>query len=173
MSTSFYDLSVGSFLQTVSGMQRVLSKGAAFAKDNDIDPDTFVGLKIHDTMLPLLFQVACVPMHSVAAIEAIKAGVFSPPKKMQPGDYQGLVDMVDEARSQLTAYSEDEINALAGKAVTFKMDSMEIPFTAENFVMSFSLPNLNFHAATAYDLLRAQGVALEKIDFLGKMRVGI
>ena len=173
MSTSFYDLSVGSFLQTVSGMQRVLAKGAEFAKDNNIDPDTFVNLKIHDSMLPMLFQVACVPMHSVAALEAIKGGVFTPPKKMEPSDYQGLIDMVDKAHTQLSAYSEDEVNALAGKPVMFKMDSMEIPFTAENFVMSFSLPNLNFHAATAYDLLRAQGVALEKIDFLGKMRIGI
>ena len=172
MSTSFYDLSIGSFLQTVSGMKRVLNKGAEFAKDNGIDPDSFVGLKIHDTMLPMLFQVVCIPMHSTKAIEGIQAGVFTPPKTVEPTDYQGLINIVLDTEEKLKGYSKEEINGLAGKPINFKMDALEIPFTAENFVMSFSLPNLNFHATTAYDLLRAQGVPLEKADFLGKMRIG-
>jgi len=36
--------------------------------------------------------------------------------------------------------------------------------------MSFSLPNFYFHATTAYDILRMQGVPLGKRDFLGQMR---
>ena len=40
-------------------------------------------------------------------------------------------------------------------------------FTADEFVLSFSLPNLHFHAATAYDILRLKGVPLQKLDFLG------
>ena len=53
------------------------------------------------------------------------------------------------------------------------MGEMEIPFTAENFVMSFSLPNLYFHAATLYDMLRIQGVPIGKTDFLGPMAMGL
>ena len=173
MSTSFYDLSVGSFLQTVSGMKRVLKKGQEFAKDNNIDPDTFVGLKIHDTMLPMLFQIVCIPMHSTEAIKGIKEGVFTPPKSITPTNFEGLLEIVEQTQKELLELDKDEVNALAGKAMKFKMDEMEIPFTAENFVMSFSLPNLNFHATTAYDLLRAQGVPLEKADYLGKMRIGV
>jgi hypothetical protein len=48
---------------------------------------------------------------------------------------------------------------------------MKIPFTAEGFLLSFSLPNFYFHATTAYDILRHKGVALGKRDFLGKMRL--
>jgi len=173
MSTSFYDLSVGSFLQTVSGMKRVLNKGAEFAAQNDIDPNSFVGLKIHDSMLPMLFQVVCIPMHSTKAIEGIKEGAFTPPKSIDPTDYQGLIDIVVSTEETLKAYTPEEINGLAGKSMVFKMENLELPFTAENFVMSFSLPNLNFHATTAYDLLRAQGVPLEKADYLGKMRIGV
>jgi len=48
----------------------------------------------------------------------------------------------------------------------------EIPFTAENFALSFSLPNFYFHTTTAYDILRMKGVPLGKRDFMGKMKVG-
>jgi len=37
--------------------------------------------------------------------------------------------------------------------------------------MSFSQPNFYFHAATAYDIARAKGVAIGKRDFLGRMRI--
>jgi hypothetical protein len=42
---------------------------------------------------------------------------------------------------------------------------------AEGFLMSFSLPNLHFHATTTYDILRARGVPLGKRDYLGQMRL--
>jgi hypothetical protein len=45
-----------------------------------------------------------------------------------------------------------------------------VDFTAENFLLSFSLPNFYFHATTAYDILRWKGVKLGKTDFLGAMR---
>jgi uncharacterized protein len=46
-----------------------------------------------------------------------------------------------------------------------------MPFTAEGFLMSFSLPNFYFHATTAYDILRSKGVPLGKRDYMGQMRM--
>ncbi len=48
---------------------------------------------------------------------------------------------------------------------------MKLPFKAEGFLLSFSLPNFHFHATTAYDILRMKGVPLGKRDYLGKMRI--
>jgi hypothetical protein len=36
--------------------------------------------------------------------------------------------------------------------------------------MSFTMPNFYFHAATAYDILRAQGMPLGKRDYMGRPR---
>jgi len=44
-------------------------------------------------------------------------------------------------------------------------------FTAEGFLMSFSLPNFFFHATTAYDILRNKGAPLGKRDFMGRMKL--
>ena len=65
----------------------------------------------------------------------------------------------------------DEVNALQGKDMAFQMRDFRIPFLAETFILSFSLPNFYFHAATTYDLLRMKGVPLGKRDFLGQMRI--
>jgi hypothetical protein len=53
----------------------------------------------------------------------------------------------------------------------FEIRGTRIPFTAEGFVTSFSLPNFYFHATTAYDILRSRGAPLGKRDFLGRMRL--
>ena len=37
--------------------------------------------------------------------------------------------------------------------------------------MSFSLPNFYFHATTAYDILRTNGVPLGKRDFMGRLKM--
>ena len=71
---------------------------------------------------------------------------------------------------QIEIMTKDEINALSGKAMLFKMGDFELPFTAEDFVQSFSLPNFYFHVTTAYDILRMKGAPLGKLDFLGKIR---
>jgi len=46
-----------------------------------------------------------------------------------------------------------------------------MPFTAENFLLSFAQPNFYFHATTAYDLLREHGLPIGKRDFLGMPRM--
>jgi hypothetical protein len=173
MSNSLYDISVGSYLQALSGMAIVLDKGAAFAAENEIDADTFVGAKLHDDMLPFLFQVNCVRQHSVDALESLKSGESIPPKTTEKRDYKGLQKMVADTIDELKAVSADDVNSAQGKTVVFKFGGHEMPFTAENFILSFSLPNLYFHTTTAYDILRMKGVPLGKGNFLGKMRLGV
>lgn len=173
MSVSLYDLSVGTFSQTVSGAIRVLDKGRKYAEDNDFDPDTFVGMRVHDDMLPFLFQVNCIKMHSVGCLNALRAGEMSPPKSTTQRNYQELQQMLADIQAELASVSADEINGFADSQVIFKFGGQEIPFTAANYIQSFAIPNLQFHAATTYDILRAEGVPLGKADFLGQMRVGV
>ena len=60
---------------------------------------------------------------------------------------------------------------MVGRDVSFKVGDRALPFTAEGFLMSFSLPNFFFHATTAYDILRHRGVPLGKRDFMGRLKL--
>jgi uncharacterized protein len=89
-----------------------------------------------------------------------------------PGiDYAGLQAQVKDARDELAALTPDAVNSLVGRDVTFKLGDRALPFTAEGFLMSFSLPNFFFHATTAYDILRNKGVPLGKRDFIGRLKL--
>ncbi len=171
MAVSLYDLSVASFLQALGGVSTFLERGATHCSANAIDLDSVVETSLHPDMLPFRFQVVAVAHHSLGAIEGVKKGVFSPPGKLEPLNYQGLQKVIGEAREGLQKLTPAEVNALEGKDVVFQMRDFKIPFTAETFLMSFSLPNLHFHATTAYDILRVKGVPLGKRDYLGPMRM--
>ncbi len=173
MTISLYDISVSNYLQLLGSMDKVLDKGAAFAADNNLDLATIVDTRLRPDMLDFRFQITSVFHHSLGAINGIKNGVFGPPPSFPELDYRGLQALLADAASQLQLATQDDINALEGKAMVFKLQQLEIPFSAENFVLSFSLPNFYFHATTAYDILRIAGVPLGKRDFLGNMRMGV
>lgn len=171
MAVSLYDVSVACFKQSLSGVAGFLEKGRAHCEATGANPDDLVSFKLAPDMLPFSFQVVSVAHHSIGAIEGVKAGVFSPGGPAPEPGYAGLQKLIADAQTALAALSPDEVNALEGKDMVFKMGEMQMPFTAEGFLLSFSLPNLHFHAATAYDILRLKGTPLGKRDFLGQLRM--
>ena len=173
MATSLYDMSVASYLQMLGGVSGFLEKGAQYAGESGLDLEEIVETRLRPDMLPFRFQVVSVAHHSLGAVKGMQAGLFQPPPSQPDLDYAGLQSLVSDAARELEGFSREEIDALSGRGVLFKVSSMEIPFTAENFVLSFSLPNFYFHATTAYDILRSKGVPLGKRDFLGAMKMGV
>jgi hypothetical protein len=171
VAISLYDLTVASYLQTLGGVSGFLERGVAHCQDNNIDPESIVETRLWDDMLPFRFQIISVAHHSRGAIEGAKKGAFGPPSESRPLNYAQLQELVADAAAALKALSPADVNALEGNEVTFQMRDFRIPFTAENFLMSFSMPNFYFHAATAYDILRSKGVPLGKRDFMGAMRM--
>ena len=122
-------------------------------------------------MLPLRFQLQSVAHHSLGAIEGVKKGLFQPPTQAPAHDYRALQKIVGDAQDALQKLTPAEVNALEGRDVVFQLRDFKMPFTAEGFLLSFSLPNFYFHAATAYDILRMKGVPIGKRDYMGQMRL--
>ena len=60
---------------------------------------------------------------------------------------------------------------MADKDMAFQFADNRLPFTVQDFLLSFSNPNVFFHAATAYDILRMRGMPLGKRDFMGRLRM--
>lgn len=171
MAISLYDMSVASYLQTVTAVAGYLDKALVFCRDKGIDTNEIVESRLFADMLPLRFQIVSVAHHSLGAIEGLKKGVFAPPSQTGPLNYPDLQKLIADTVRGLQRFSPDEVNALEGREVVFQFRDRQVPFTAETFVLSFSLPNFYFHATTAYDILRTKGVPLGKRDFLGQLRI--
>lgn len=171
MAISLYDISVASYIQVLRGVIGFVEKGRIYCQDNNIDLDQVVETRLYPDMLPFRFQLVSVAHHSLGAIKAIENGVFQPPGGAGELNYPDLQSLVSEAQAELELVNPESVNAWEGKEVVFQIGDRKIPFTAENFVLSFSHSNLYFHATTAYDMLRMKGVPLGKRDFMGPLRI--
>lgn len=172
MAISLYDVSVASFLQVLGGVQGFLEKGAAHFRETGQDTQAILDTRLHDDMLPLRFQLVSVAHHSQGAMAGAKSGVFTPPGAIDTDmDYAGFQGVIANARAALQVLTRAEVEALEGGDVLFRLGPRELPFTVPDFLLSFSTPNLHFHATTAYDILRQAGVPLGKRDYLGQMRL--
>ena len=170
MNTSLYDVTVKTYLQVLGGLANVLEKGAAHAAGNDIDLGELINYRLQEDMLPFKFQVIATCHQGLGCIRGVQAGLFEPPPTIPGIDYAGLQTLVADTITELKSLTEDEVNSLGDKDLTFKMGEMELPFQGEDFLLSFSLPNFYFHATTTYDMLRIKGTQLGKMDFLGAVR---
>ncbi|HLZ75300.1 DUF1993 domain-containing protein [Phenylobacterium sp.] len=171
MASSFYDISVASFLQTVTAVGGFLNRTVQYCAQAGRNPDDFVGARLYEDMAPFHFQVEALSHHAVYGIEAARTGVFDPPGLIGAQPFAGLQAMVAQAEAALRAYVPDEVNGWAGRDLDLQIGPRRLAFTSETLILSFSVPNFHFHATTAYAILRSNGVPLGKRDYEGQLRV--
>jgi len=170
MATSLYDLSVPTFLQTVTAVAGFLDRAAAHCAQTGADPDDFVEARLFADMAPFHFQIEAAWHHAVWGVEALRTGAFTPPALVGPVPFAALRAIIAEGQAALAAFDRDEIDGCAGKELDLQIGPRRLAFMAETFILSFSLPNFHFHAVTAYDILRSRGVPIGKRDYEGRLR---
>ena len=171
MAIKLSDVSLGTYKQLVAASLLIIKKAENYFTEQDINLNELSKMRLIEDMAPLTFQVFSIVHHSVGAIEALKSGKFGPPNMPENLSFQDLVSMLEDANSSLNEITEEDINSLAGGEVIFKMGQIEWPFTSEDFILSFSLPNFYFHVTTMYDMFRIKGLNIGKLDFAGAIRI--
>jgi hypothetical protein len=170
MTMSPYDLSVPTFLQTIDAVAGFLTRAVEHCAEAGSDPEDFVNARLFPDMAPFHFQVEALSHHAAWGVEALTTGIFAPPPLVGSMPFADLQAMVAQAGSKLRAFTRDEIDACAGKELDLQIGPRRLAFAAETFILSFSLPNFHFHAVTAYDILRTNGVPIGKRDYEGRLR---
>ena len=171
MPFSLYDATVANFQQGLAALDAILARAPAHFEPQGKPLADIVAARLAPDMLPFSFQVVSAAHHSFGALNGAREGLFKPPSRSEGLDFAGLQALVAQARQGLGALTRDDVNALVGRDMVFELGDRRLPFVAEDFLLSFSLPNFYFHATTAYDLLRLHGMPLGKRDFLGRLRL--
>ena len=78
-----------------------------------------------------------------------------------------LAARVENTITWLNAIKPEQVDGTEGKSVTVKMGDRETNFTGLDLLLKRSLPNFYFHATTAYDILRHNGLEIGKRNFMG------
>lgn len=171
MAITLYDASAALFIQTLGAMEGFLGFSLKHFEKNNVNTAEVIETRLFSDMLPFRYQVQAAIGHSLGAIEGAQGGEFKPPYGNPKSDYAALQKEVADAIAKLKSFTPSDVNALEGKDVVFNLGERTLPFTGENFLLTFSLPNFHFHATTAYDILRSKGVPLGKRNYLGAIKM--
>jgi hypothetical protein len=171
MAFSLHAATIPSNLQILGAVAGLVDKAEAHCTETGMAPEELLQARLAEDMLPFAYQVKSTVVHSLGAIEGVRAGVFSPDRSAFPLDFAGLRAAVTKGRDALAAIEPAEVDGFIGRDMRFSMGDMHMDFRAEDFLLSFSQPNFYFHATTAYDILRWKGVGLGKRDFIGQPRL--
>ncbi|MEM9925515.1 MAG: DUF1993 domain-containing protein [Cyanobacteria bacterium P01_D01_bin.50] len=166
MTISMYQACVPPLVRSLTNLAAILEKGAAHAEAKNIDPSVLIGTRLYPDMFPLSKQVQIAS--DVARRGAARlAGLEAPKIEDNETTFPELIARLQETTSYLETLTPDMIDGSEEKSISLPVGEQTMTFKGMPYLLYFILPNVYFHVATAYDILRHCGVELGKIDFLG------
>ena len=172
MPLTLYDAFVPNCQQVLGAMQGLIDKGEAHVKENGLDDSELIDAKLADDMWPLPWHARSCWVHSAYVISLLPTGEFSPDFTEIADSWDGMRNQISAAQEALEKVTPDELETVENETIGFVLGGKRLmEFTGANFLMSFSQPNLYFHATTFYDILRMKGVSVGKRDYLGVPRM--
>ena len=167
MTISMYQTSVANFIRVLNNLSAVLAKGAAYAEAKKIDPTVLLGSRLYPDMFPLTRQVQ-IASDGAKGCAARLAGVEPPSYEDNESSFAELEARIRKTIDYLKSFKPEQIDGSEARAISLQMRVGVMNFEGLPYLLNFVLPNLYFHASTAYNILRHNGVELGKMDFLGK-----
>ncbi|KAL4939176.1 hypothetical protein BDV06DRAFT_199343 [Aspergillus oleicola] len=166
MSSPMHTYTISLFTEGLRSLQHTLKKAEEHAKANNVPADDLVNATLITDMKPLSFQVF------IAANTALKAAYRStmrdpPSQEDTDKSFSDFYKRLDETITELETVKPEAIAEHEGKTFQAPLGPKEFEFTGESYAVAFAIPNFFFHLVTAYDILRAKGIPLGKIDYLG------
>ena len=167
MTLSMYQASVPVFVRALANLSNVLKKGAAHAQAKKAEPDGLLQQRLIFDMLPLIkqVQIACdMAARGAARLAGVEPQSFPDNEKT----FAEALDRIERAITYVKTFKPEQIDGSEARNIHLKMRNGEMDFTGIEYLLGFTLPNLYFHCATAYDILRVAGTDIGKTDFIGE-----
>jgi hypothetical protein len=155
--------------QSLKSIEAWLDKAEQFAAAKKFDVGVLLNGRLAPDMKPLTYQVqsACDYVKAAAAWLSGK----TPPK------HEDNEQTVEELRARIrktVAFAESVAEAkykgAEGRKVSFSWAPGKV-IGGEDYLLQMTVPNVYFHIAMAYAVLRQGGVDVGKMDFLGPINL--
>jgi uncharacterized protein len=154
------------FVHSLKALSAILEKADAHAVAKNIKPDVLPQARLIADMFPLWRQVTIACDHAKGA-PARLAGQDVPSFPDTETTIAELQERIAKTIAFIETIPASAFEGAEARTITVKAGPRELTFPALNYLNSFALPNFYFHMATCYNILRANGVPVGKVDFLG------
>ena len=166
MAISMFQVSIPRFIHTLGSLSNILDKAQAYAEAKKVDPATLPNARLFPDMLPLTSQVQ-IACDSAKGAACRLSGVTNPAFEDNEKTLPELKARVQKTIDFLKTFKAEQIDGTEDKELIVKVAGNDTKFAGMQFLLGRSLPNFYFHVATAYNILRHNGVEVGKRDYLG------
>lgn len=161
MTFGIYDASAPVFVSSLKNMRAWLDKAASEGA-----ADELMEARLAEDMRPLPAQYQMASDTAKNAIARL-AGVEAPVMPDTESNFAELQQRCDKTIAFIESVDRETLNGSEEREVLLKFpNGVGYRWAGADYLRQFALPNFYFHVTAAYAILRANGVALGKPDYL-------
>jgi uncharacterized protein len=153
-------------MQAVKNVEAWLDKAEQHAAEKHFDLGVLMTGRLAPDMKPFIYQVQSASDYLKAAAAWLSG--------QKPPKHEDIEQTVDEVRARIRktiVFVESVTEAQYAGAVEQRVSLSFAPagkvLVGPNYLLQMTIPNVYFHLAMAYAILRHNGVDVGKMDFLG------
>lgn len=167
MAVSMYQISVPVFTRMLNNLVAIIEKAAAHCEENKIDPAALINYRLYPDMFTFAKQIQ-IATDAARNGTGYLAGETPPKFENVDQSFAELIERVNKTIEYVNGFTPEQIDGTEEKEVKLTRGETTLTFKGQDYLLNRVLPNFYFHITTAYDILRHNGVALGKKDYLGR-----
>jgi hypothetical protein len=166
MTFSMYSASAPVFKQILNSLSVIVDKAASHADAKKIEPAALLQARLFPDMFPLIRQVQIACDFAKGAAARL-GGVDVPKYEDDEVSFADLKARIEKTLAFIASVPQDGIEASSNRDITTGSGDKAKQWKGQTYLLHYALPHFYFHATTAYDILRHNGVDIGKRDFIG------
>ncbi|MFL6707461.1 MAG: DUF1993 family protein [Massilia sp.] len=166
MTFSMYSASAPVFKQILTSLSAIIDKAEAHATAKKIEPAALLQARLYPDMFPFIRQVQIACDFAKGAAARL-GGVDVPKYEDTETSFADIQARIAKTLAFIESVPQDGIEASAGRDITTGSGEKMKQWKGQTYLVHYTLPHFFFHATTAYDILRHNGVEVGKKDFVG------
>ena len=168
MQISMYRASVPVFNRALHNLVAILKKAEANATERKIDPAVLLNYRLAPDMFALTRQVQIATDMAKGCVSRL-AGVEIPAYEDKEATFGELVARVEKCIAYLESFRPEQIDGTEDKTIVLKRPTGDVSYPGLQYLLEYVTPNVYFHCAATYSILRHCGVGIGKKDFIGAL----
>jgi hypothetical protein len=167
MKLDMYEATVPPCARALTNLSNILEKAEAYSAARKIQPEVLLNTRLFPDMLPLTMQILIagdIARGGAARLAAAEVPAFESGK----ATFGDLIDGLKRSISYLETLQPGQFEGAEDRIVNWQTRSSTKSMQGMAYLLTHVLPNVHFHVATAYGILRQSGLDIGKQDYLGK-----
>lgn len=166
MSITLSSAALPVFTRFLGNLRHLLTRAQADVAARGYDEQVLVQYRLAPDMLPFKTQI-CIACDAAKLCAARIGGLEAPKYENTENTLAELITRIDNTLAWLQSVPSSALDGQEAKEITFPVGKTATrTLSAEDYLKTWALPNVFFHITTAYAILRHNGVALGKADYL-------